>query len=248
MRAARALGVGAWACCGVSEADWDALAALASREPEIHPSFGLHPWHVLEAGPSWRERLAALLEAWPGAGVGEAGLDLARPGIASPETQEQALRAQIALARELGRPLSLHGVRAWGRLLEILREFGHHAPGLLCHGFSGASDLIPHFSTLNVFFSFPATLTRHRATRVHAAARAAPLDRLLVETDAPDIPPIVGDPASLPRGRDGRPINAPANLLVVLDALAITRGEDAARLGERTAENAARLFPARARP
>ena len=246
--AARALGVLGFSCCAAEEAEWDAVLALAAAQPDVVPSLGLHPWFVSAADPDWQARLEARLRAVPWAGVGEAGLDKARRGrdMASLEDQEAALLDQALLALALGRPLSMHGVRAWGRVLELLRPLGPHSAGWLLHSFSGPAELVGPLADLGAYFSFSGTVTRHRATRTHAAARAVPEERLLVETDAPDILPILGHRAmedpSLPRDSGGRVVNLPANLVLNLEALAAVRGQSVAMLSERISDNATRIF------
>jgi TatD DNase family protein len=245
---ARGVGVEGWACCAADESEWPAVLALARDEPGVVPSLGLHPWYVSSAQPGWQTRLAQALEAAPWAGVGEAGLDKARRGrgMASLEEQERALMDQARLARDLGRPLSLHGVRAWGRILELLRPLGQHPAGWICHSFAGPAELVAPLAELGAFFSFSGIVTRSRATRTHAAARAVPADRLLVETDAPDILPILGAQAlqdpSLPRDADDRIVNLPANLIVVLGALAQVRGSEISETAICSQRNAAFLF------
>lgn len=243
---ARAAGILGFACCGTEEADWSAVLALAAREPGVVPFLGLHPWSVATAVPGWLDRLEALLAARPWVGVGEAGLDLGRRDLAPPEEQEAALLAQLHLARRLGRPIALHGVRAWGRLLALLTPLGPQESGLLLHSFSGSAELVGPLADLGAFFSFSGVVTRSAAGRTHAAARAVPADRLLVETDAPDILPILGAEAladaALPRDAASRPVNLPANLRVNLAALAALRGEAEETLGARCHANALRLL------
>ncbi len=245
---ARSVGVVGFACCAAEEAEWDAVMALADSQPGVLPSIGLHPWFVAGAAAGWPARLEARLRSMPWVGVGEAGLDLARRGggMASPEAQEAAMLLQARIAMDLGRPLALHGVRAWGRVLELLRPLGHHSGGWLLHSFSGPAELVPALAELGAWFSFSGTITRHRATRSHAAARAVPADRLLVETDAPDILPILGEQAlqvpMVPRDGKGRVVNLPANLLVNLRALAAVRGEPHDRVARCCHDNAQRLF------
>jgi TatD DNase family protein len=246
--AARAAGVSGFACCAAEEAGWDRVLRLASLHPDVVPSLGLHPWFVAAAAPGWHERLEERLRAAPWVGVGEAGLDGARKGsgMASPEAQEEALLRQARLALELGRPLALHGVRCWGRILELLRPLGPHAGGWLLHSFAGPEELVSPLAELGAYFSFSGIVTRHRATRTHAAARVVPSERLLVETDAPDILPILGAEAladpRLPRDRDGRILNLPVNLLVNAAALASVRGEPLASLARSCHRNASRIF------
>jgi TatD DNase family protein len=202
------------------------------------PSLGLHPVFLRTRRAGWLARLAARLAARPEAAVGEVGLDLAREGLVPVEEQEAVLGDQVGLARDLGRPLTLHGVHAWPRVIALLRAFGPHPAGIVCHAFGGPPDVIGPLAALGASFSFPASVTRHRAPRVHAAARAVPLARLLAETDAPDFAPLGADAARLERDPDGRPINVPRTLPVVVAALAAIRGEDPIVTGEATAHNA----------
>ena len=245
---ARALGVAGFACCAAEESEWQAVLDLAASQPDVSPSLGLHPWFVATASPGWQGRLEARLRAAPWVALGEAGLDRARRGrgMASLEDQESALMDQARLAVALGRPLSLHGVRAWGRILELLRPLGHHRAGWLLHSFAGPAELVEPLVRLGAYFSFSGIVTRHRATRTHAAARAVPAGRLMVETDAPDIPPILGEQAlldpALPRDDAGRIVNLPVNLRVNLRALASVRGEPEVQVAQLCHDNAVRLF------
>jgi len=244
LAAARTAGVGGWSCCAVAERDWDDVLDVSGRAPDVIPSLGLHPVFLAERREGWLDRLAARLAAHPRANVGEVGLDLAREGLGPIGEQEAVLRDQVALARDLGRPVTIHGVRAWSRVIEVLRPFGPHPPGIVCHAFGGPADVVPALLSLGASFSFGGTVTRHRSRRVHAAARAVPLDRLLAETDAPDLAP-VGEHGLL-RGPDGRPVNEPRTLPLVIAALGAVRGEDPALVGEATARYArARLAVAR---
>ncbi len=241
---ARTAGIGGWSCCAVTEDDWDTVLAIADRHAGVVPSLGLHPLHLRDRRPGWQDRLAARLAARPGAGVGEVGLDRAREGLVPLEEQEAVLRDQVALARDLGRPLTIHGVHAWARVIEVLTPFGRHPPGVVCHAFGGPPDVVPPLAALGASFSFPASVTRYRSRRIHLAARAVPADRLLAETDAPDFAPLGADGAGLLRGPDGHPVNEPRTLRIVVDALAAIRGEDPAVTAEVTARNARAVFAA----
>jgi len=117
---------------GTREADWERVAELARAYPgRVLPSFGLHPWYVNEASEHWRGRLPGFLDAMP-SGVGEVGLDRWIEGFDSSK-QEEAFRFQIRLAAERGVPLSIHCLKAWGRMLEILEEEALPDCGFLLH-------------------------------------------------------------------------------------------------------------------
>jgi len=218
LRRAAEAGVTHMVCCGTREEDWDRVLELG-RRPEILPMAGLHPWYVDGASPDWAERLEAAFDA--GAGAGEFGLDFS-DGRPSRELQEAALRAQLALAIRRDLPVSLHCVKAAGRLLEILRETGLPDAGGLVHAFSGAPEVALDFQALGLHLSFGRALTVPGAQRARASLAVLREDRILFETDSPDL---------APEGVAGP--NEPANLRLV--AAASPRPVPAH-------ENASRLF------
>ncbi len=234
MARAAAAGVEQLLCCGTAEKDWPQVLALATRHPQVRPALGLHPWHAGNRSARWVQGLWGLLCKHPAAAVGEIGLDHA---LATRNDAEQAavFREQLALAREMGRPAVVHCRRAWGALLEILRRDGPWPAGFMIHSYSGAADLVPELAALGAYFSFSGSLTLHGNRRGHAAAQAVPEDRLLIETDAPDLPP------ARP-GRQPEDLNEPANLVMVRDKLAELRGLPAADVARLTWNNARRLF------
>ncbi|MBP7828308.1 MAG: RluA family pseudouridine synthase [Kiritimatiellae bacterium] len=234
---ARAAGIERMICCGSTESDWPRVAELAGRHADLVPAFGLHPWYLRERSAQWIENLERLLIEHPGAGVGEIGLDHAIPDRNDAE-QEEVFLAQLQLARRLGRPVWIHSRRAWGRLPDLLREFGRHEPGLVLHSYSGPAELMGQLAELNAYFSFSGTITRSNNRRGREAAARAPAERLLIETDAPDLPPVI-------RAADGSAhvpaLSEPAHLVYVAGALAEIRGwtlEETARV---TLENARNL-------
>jgi TatD DNase family protein len=177
---------------------------------------GLHPWCVADAAPGWAARLEVLLRAHR-AGVGECGLDFARKD-ADRTNQETAFRTQLRLAHALGRPVALHAVRAWGRLLDLLREEGVPAAGAMVHAYGGSPETARALQARGVFLSFSGSLL----SPGHGAARAsltAVEDRfLLLETD----------------GRAG--------LAGLVEAAAGLRGVPAGDLAALTWENGRRCF------
>lgn len=235
LQRAVAAGVAGWMCCGSAENDWPAVRAVAGAFPAVRVSFGLHPWYAGARQPGWLDRLRALLAAQPHAGVGEIGLDHALEA-ADLAAQEQVFLEQFALSIELRRPASLHCRRAFGRLLELLPRFGKHPAGFVVHSFSGAAELVAPLARLGAFFSFSGSITRSGNRRGHAALRAVPADRLLIETDAPDLPPAID-------GRVPEGPNEPANLTHVLRAAAALLERPEADLARQLWANAQQLFP-----
>ena len=109
-------------CCGSCAADWPQVRTLAPRFPQVSLSFGLHPWYVGERSPDWLGLLREYLAGGPAA-VGEIGLDHALAKSTYAE-QETVFLAQLDLAKELHRPVSIHCRRAWGRMMELLEARG----------------------------------------------------------------------------------------------------------------------------
>jgi len=169
---ARAAGVTHMVCCATREADWDRVLDLARDHAGIVPMLGLHPWFV-PASEGWLGRLRARALGLR-IGIGECGLDFA-PGRPDRAAQEAAFEAQVRLAVELDRPLSIHCVRAWGRLLDLLRRTGIPAAGAALHAFSGSAEVAAQLQGLGLYLS----------SGPGSGPLAAWPTRLLYETDAP---------------------------------------------------------------
>lgn len=231
-------GVALFVCNATHPGDWGATTEIARRHRSVVPCYGLHPWFVSEAESDWQELLHRLLRDSRSA-VGEIGLDATRPDL---EAQTVAFRAQLALARELGRPAMIHCVRRLGRLLEILRADGTPEAGVLLHAYSGPAEMIPDFAALGARFSFGGGCLDPRRSRARLALRAVPPELLAVETDAPALPPPEPFRPYTVRDADGGAWNHPANLPSVVGGLAALLDEPVEALGERTARNARALL------
>ena len=185
------------------------------------------------------------LRAAPGALVGEIGLDGIRKTLDGGAAQRDALALQLALAARLGRPVVLHGARAWGALLHALEPWADKLPAILLHGVSFSPDLLRHpiLSRPNVWFSVGGALLSPAAQTLPRLAAAIPLDRLLVETDSPDMLPVGGEPLVL--GQYRALLNSPANLPLILRALSRIRAIPFDELAGITAANAQTLLSTR---
>ena len=219
------------------EAEWAAVAALAAAYPQtLVPAFGIHPWHAHEAGAQWQRRLRGLLEQLPQAGVGECGLDrwVAVPAVAA---QVPVLVAQLRIARELQRTVTIHCVRAWGLLLETVAAEAPLPPFVL-HSYSGSLEMARRLLPLGAYFSFSGRGLQPRQAAVLEVFRQLPRARILLETDAPEMlppPPYLTHP--LPGQR-----NHPANLPAIGGGLARALGMSAEALAELTTSNARACF------
>lgn len=252
----RSVGVERMVVNGSGTADWATVASLAGADPElVIPSFGVHPWYVHEQAPGWWERLGDWLGRLPAAAVGEIGLDRWKPGLAY-EGQEAAFVAQLRLAAERNRPVSIHCLQAWGRLGELLRANPRPACGFLLHSYGGPREMVGQLADLGAYFSLPGYFALARKERQREVFRHVPRERLLLETDAPDqglpdpaeVAPAYRDAMAMPELPDlrdaasGRLLNHPARLLAVYRFAAMLLEEPVEALAVRVETNFGRLF------
>ncbi len=229
MAEAAAAGVERIVTIGVGRESSERAVALAEAHPEVYAAVGVHPHDADGFTPAdlvWLRELAAHPRV---VAVGECGLDHHRDH-ARPEAQRRAFSAQIGLAREVGLPLVIHTRDAADETLEVLgREAEGHPVVLHCFSLPERLDEVVERGYL---LSFAGQVTYPRATDLQRAAREAPGDLLLVETDSPYLAPVP---------RRGRP-NRPANVAHTLRFIAALRGVTDEALDELTTRNAARAF------
>jgi TatD DNase family protein len=197
------------------EADWPDVARLADTFPGfVRPAFGIHPRHATSATPGWEQRLAARLAAYPQASVGECGIDgwIDSPDI---DTQLPIFTAQLRIASEMNRPVTIHCLKAWGKFLEIADT--HPFPSrFLMHSFGGSLEVARQLIDMGAYFSFSGFFLHPRKASTVNVFRHLPLDRVLVETDAPDMAP----PGELQDHPLPGNVNHPANLAAIGRGLA----------------------------
>lgn len=241
---------------GTCEEEWPVVSALAAEHSWILPSYGVHPWDAGNRSLNWQAILRARLLAEPTSHVGEIGLDrwviddvrpddprIAGLRIAPLEEQTEVFAWQLALAAELGRAASLHCLRAIGPLHGILRTARLPARGFLLHAYSGPLELVQPLVELGAYFSYTGYFLRARHEAKTRVFRAVPLERLLVETDAPAMElPVPHQRFALPNTADGQRVNHPANLAATYAALAQIRGLPVEALATEVEQNFLRLF------
>ena len=237
---AAAVGVRRFVCNGATEADWPIVARLAQDHPEVVPAFGLHPWHIGERSDHWLRALEACLDAVPSA-VGEVGLDRWIVDRQDPE-QEQVFRAQIRLAKARNRPLMIHCLRAWGWLMEVLAQEAPLPAGFMLHAYGGAPDLIQPLANMGAYFSFAGSILQENKVRQQESLRRVPRDRLLLETDAPDILPPKPFRTHVMRDAAGKECNEPANLAAIARGVAGLLGETEDCLAQTVWDNSRRFL------
>lgn len=225
---------------GACEEDWPQVLQLARENKIVLPSFGYHPWYVYQRTPDWQKNLERFLDSVPSA-VGEIGIDRWKPGL-DYVGQEEVFLAQLQIAAERNLPASIHCLRAWGRLLELLQNNPRPARGLVLHSFGGPAEMVPALAKLGACFSFPGYFLNERKLKQREAFKAVPADRLLIETDAPDQHLPDGKNRFPLIGADGKPLNHPTNLVAVYSGLAEFLGEKVESLAARVEENFQRVF------
>jgi len=240
--AAEVEGVARMVVNGACEGDWAQVQELAQKFPVVQASFGYHPWYLQERTERWQAELVRYLDSMPNAVVGEIGLDRWKPELPY-EGQEEVFVWQLRLAAERNLAASIHCLQAWGRMVDLLREGPRPERGFLLHSYGGSAELVAPLAKLGAYFSFPGYYLLERKERQREVFKQIPLERLLVETDAPDQPlPEELNRHPLMDATTGKPINHPANLRAVCAGLAKTRGMAVEDLARQMEENFKRLF------
>lgn len=245
---ARAAGVGLCVLPAVQRADWARVQGLAAQHGDAY-ALGIHPLYVPQAAVDDLQALDAMLHACRDdprlVAVGEIGLDFFVPALCEPAMRERQWHfytAQLRLARQHGLPVILHVRRSADLLLKGLRQCG--VSGGIAHAFNGSLQQAKAFIGLGFALGFGGAMTFERATALRALAQLLPAEALVLETDAPDIPPhwlyrtAEARAQGLPQGR-----NTPAELPRIARVLADLRGLTPAALQALTTANARRVLP-----
>ena len=228
----RQLGVGEYIIPAVGEENWDRVMGLAERHAGIAYGLGIHPWYVGAQTEGVLARLHALLASEPRGlvAIGECGLDL-RSQV--PQAgQIESFEAQIRLAMEFDLPLIVHSVRANDTVAKILRRL-QPARGGVIHAFGGSLQQAEVFWRLGFRLGIGGVISYERANKTREAVREMPLEALLLETDAPDMPL---------QGQQGEP-NTPASLLTIIQLLAQLRQQPLADVASVLRESTLQAFP-----
>ena len=227
--AAEAAGVKRMLTIGIDGPSCRAALAAAEAFPQVYAAIGRHPNAAKGFDDADLAELRALAAHARCAAIGETGLDFYREGAPRAD-QERAFAAQIALARETGKPLVIHSRAADA---QTLAQLGAEAEGLsvVMHCFSMAARLRECLER-GYEISFAGNVTYPSAAELARAAREVPEERLLIETDAPYL-----TPQAVRRER-----NQPAYVAHTLAFLAAARGTALAQLDAEVERNAARVF------
>jgi TatD DNase family protein len=216
---------------GVDDEQGHRRALRVAEALGVPVSAGVHPHEARLAGETIYDELRGLAREKRIAAIGEVGLDFHYDHSPRP-AQREAFRRQVRLARELGLPLIVHTREADEETAALLEAEGAAETGGVIHCFTGGAELARRALALGFFISFSGIVAFPRAEGIQEVARSVPLDRLLVETDAPFLAP--------PPYRGQR--NEPAYVVEVARKLAALRGLELCEIAAASAANFGRFL------
>ncbi len=228
---ARAVGVTEMVVVGYDLPSSEVAVRLAEEHRGLWATAGIHPHDASTCDAQAMARLRKLVRSRRVVAIGETGLDFYRDLSPRP-TQEESFRRHLALAEEVALPLVVHCRAAQDAVLSILRERAGRPPAGVWHCFDGTREQAEAALALGMALGFTGVITYPRSAELREIAAGVPLDRLLLETDAPYLAPE-------PRRKAD---NEPANLPLVARRLAEVRGMSSTDLVEAANANARRLF------
>ncbi|PKY09983.1 DNAase [Acidithiobacillus marinus] len=227
---ARAAGVDEILIAAVVQQHWARVQTLAAENDGIWAAAGVHPNEPEDETPSMESLLAAL-SAEKVVAVGETGLDYFR-SEGDLRWQQERFARHIAASKATGKPVIVHTRAAAADTLALMRSEDARAGGGVIHCFTEDWDFARAALDMGFYISLSGIVTFKKSLDLQAVARKLPMDRLLVETDAPYLAP------TPMRGKR----NEPAYVLHVAEFLADLRGESLVELAQQTTANFHRLF------
>ena len=231
VREANAICVARIVVPSVERSNFETVKRLCAQHAGCLPAYGIHPMYVDRAAPADLDALREYL-ALPGTvAVGEIGLDFFVDDY-DREKQEYYFSEQLKLAREFDLPVLLHIRRAQDVALKHLRRI--RVCGGIAHAFNGSRQQADEFIKLGFKLGFGGAMTYGRATRLRELAQKLPLESIVLETDAPDMPP-----SFLERGQPNKPEYLPR----IAQTLAELRNVSAENIAHVTTENVLSVLP-----
>ncbi len=217
-------------CVSVNLENFPQIQLLAEQNENIYASIGVHPDHESDTEPT-QAQLVHLSQHPKVVAIGETGLDYFRLK-GDLEWQRTRFRTHIRAAKECRKPLIIHTREAAADTLRIMAEEGAAEVGGVMHCFTENLEVALAAIEMNFYISFSGIVTFKKATQIKEVAQKIPLDRMLIETDAPYLAPVPF------RGK----LNQPAYVKHVAEEIAQLRGIPLAEVGAATTRNFGRLF------
>lgn len=229
IQALPAAGISAVILPAISAQYWGRLQKVCQRAPQLHASYGLHPMFLAEHQAQHLQQLRHYLAQPQTVALGECGLDFFVPEL-NPLQQEFFFVEQLKLAAEFELPVIIHARRSVDQVLKQLRRF-KQLRGVI-HSFAGSLQQAEQFIKQGFYLGVGGTSTYPRAQRLRKILAAVPLERLVLETDAPD------QPDSQWQGQRNTPLRLP----IIAANLAEIRAESLQHIATTTSRNAQTLF------
>ncbi|KHD44991.1 TatD family hydrolase [Streptococcus hongkongensis] len=228
---AKEMGVTAHNVVGFDQATIAGALALAAKYPDVYATIGWHPTEAGSYSQAVEEMLVSHLNNEKVVALGEIGLDY--HWMEDPkEVQIEVFKRQIQLSKDYNLPFVVHTRDALEDTYQVIKEAGVGPCGGIMHSFSGSLEMAQKFIDLGMLISFSGVVTFKKATELQEVAQAIPLDKMLVETDAPYLAPVPK------RGRE----NHTAYTRYVVDKIAELRGLTSEEVAKATTANAKRIF------
>jgi TatD DNase family protein len=194
--------------------EFDVVLRVAEREPDVYASVGVHPDNVDTPEPTV-ERLCELARHEKVVAIGETGLDYYR--LTEPlDWQRERFRIHVRAARAIGKPLIVHTRAASADTIRLMQEEGAGQAGGVMHCFTESLDVARAAMDLGFYISFSGIVTFKSARDLQEVARAVPLERMLIETDAPYLAPVPF------RGKRNEPAFVPKVALKIAELKAVS--------------------------
>ena len=210
--------------------DWESSQKakdLADRFSHVYCTAGWHPHYADKFEPSMKDKIAQMLTQDKVCALGEIGLDY-HYKFSSPANQLQVFESLLSLALELEKPFVIHNRESDEDLLKVIKKFGRREYRGVIHCFTSNADFAEACLELGFFISFSGILTFKKAEEIRQAAKLVPLEKLLIETDAPFLAPVPN------RGKR----NQPAWVKWVAETLSEIKQVELEHLAEVTTKNA----------
>jgi len=225
----RAAGITKIVVPGVTQNGWDSLLAICEQAPQLFPAFGLHPMFLHEHIPEHLVLLEEQINLRRPVAIGEIGLDFMLKD-SDKKLQKDYFTRQLDIAKNAQLPVLLHVRKAHDEVLLSLKNSGVRSG--ITHAFNGSLQQANKYIELGFKLGFGGTLTYQGSKKIHALARALPVESIVLETDAPDM---------VVAAHHGER-NSPEYLNLILASLAAVRGESVEMLAQQTTTNAAAIF------
>jgi len=211
---------------GVKREGWRSIRQITATNSACHSALGLHPMFIDEHEDKHLHDLEMALSVGPIAAIGEIGLDFYKSG-SNRSLQTHFVSAQVSIAKSAELPVILHVRKAHDEMLKVLslQNFAH---GGIVHAFNGSEHQAEKYMAMGFKLGFGGAMTFPRAAKLHRLAANLPLESIVLETDAPDMPPATCH----------QPYNTPLHLFDNFRCLVTLRDEPAVLIAEQTTQNA----------